>query len=432
MPDDRLESWKEIAAYVKRGVRTVRRWEAGEGLPVHRHVHRTHGSVYAFKSEIDAWRASAERAAASAPRAPADGSTVEAQERLAQTIVDALRRTLGDGERRRLAERPVADAQADECYLRARQEGWRWRADAIDHAIRVLRNGLDLVGDNARLHAALGLAWLQYREAGIDVTDGPVVEAERAAARVFAIDPSSAEGLQLRGWIHYTRGDIQAAVIDLKAALAQTPGHADTLLRLANCYLISGRVAAARPLIDELVAIDPLTPLTRCMPAFADVLEGRWEATIEPYARMFAMDPANPMARLFYVWVLAVNRRDAEACELAGAIPAEVRETVPGRLCAVLACAIADDVEGIAGNVTPDVEAAAHATDVFPRMLAEAFARAGVRDRALHWLALAVERGVINYPFLARHDPFFRGMSDDPDYLQLLAAVRLRWERFAA
>src|SRR5262245_23888338 len=62
-PGDRLESWKEIAAYVKRGVRTVRRWEADEGLPVHRHVHRTAGSVFAFKSEIDRWRATQTRRA---------------------------------------------------------------------------------------------------------------------------------------------------------------------------------------------------------------------------------------------------------------------------------------------------------------------------------------------------------------------------------
>jgi len=61
--EDRLESWKEIAAYLKRGVRTVRRWEHDEGLPVHRHQHKALGSVYAFKSEIDAWRRSGPRAA---------------------------------------------------------------------------------------------------------------------------------------------------------------------------------------------------------------------------------------------------------------------------------------------------------------------------------------------------------------------------------
>jgi TolB-like protein/thioredoxin-like negative regulator of GroEL len=50
----RLDSWKAIAAYLKRDESTVRRWEK-EGLPVHRHVHAKKASVYAFPSEIDAW-----------------------------------------------------------------------------------------------------------------------------------------------------------------------------------------------------------------------------------------------------------------------------------------------------------------------------------------------------------------------------------------
>ena len=53
--DQRLDSWKEIATYLKRDERTVRRWEAEQGLPVHRHLHTKRASVYAFRSEIDAW-----------------------------------------------------------------------------------------------------------------------------------------------------------------------------------------------------------------------------------------------------------------------------------------------------------------------------------------------------------------------------------------
>lgn len=55
MTGERLDSWKEIAAYLKRSVRTVTRWESEEGLPVHRHLHSKSGTVYAFKSEIDRW-----------------------------------------------------------------------------------------------------------------------------------------------------------------------------------------------------------------------------------------------------------------------------------------------------------------------------------------------------------------------------------------
>lgn len=51
---DRLDSWKEIAAYLKRDERTVRRWEE-EGLPVHRHLHKKRAAIYAYKAEIDGW-----------------------------------------------------------------------------------------------------------------------------------------------------------------------------------------------------------------------------------------------------------------------------------------------------------------------------------------------------------------------------------------
>ncbi|MGB8867109.1 MAG: hypothetical protein WCC71_23705, partial [Candidatus Sulfotelmatobacter sp.] len=54
-PEERLDSWKEIAAYLKRDVTTVQRWEKRERMPVHRHLHDRMGSVYAFSSELDAW-----------------------------------------------------------------------------------------------------------------------------------------------------------------------------------------------------------------------------------------------------------------------------------------------------------------------------------------------------------------------------------------
>ena len=55
LPGDRLNSWKEIAAYLKRDVRTLHRWEAEEGLPIRRHLHKKRGSVYAYRSELEAW-----------------------------------------------------------------------------------------------------------------------------------------------------------------------------------------------------------------------------------------------------------------------------------------------------------------------------------------------------------------------------------------
>ena len=541
-PTDRLDSWKQIAAYLHRSVRTVRRWEHEEGLPVHRHVHRTLASVYALKSEVDAWRQTlASDPAFSRPRvsgpasAPtrsiavlpfanlstdpeneyfADGLTEELtttlakahalrvisrassktlrgtnkgaraiaaqlgvryllegsvrraghrlritaqlidaendehlwadtyegtvddvfaiQERLARVIVDALELRLTANEERRFAERAIDNLPAYECYLRARHEAWRWRKDSIDHAVQLLREALAIIGDNGRLYAALGMAHLQYREAGIDFSERPLAEAEMCAAKLIELKGDSASGLQLRGWTRYSRGLVQEAVRDLKAALEMEPNNADTLLLLSNCYLISGRVSSARPLLRRLLAVDPLTPVTRCMPAWADILEGNFAAAVEPYRQMFEMDRSNPMACLFYASVLILNRMQKDVGALIETLPPDVRDTVPARITLFLAFAMGGNRDEAQAMVTPQIEAAASASDVFARFLAQGFAMVGMAEPAMRWLEVAIDRGFINYPYLARYDPIFRSQRSDARFNRLLDIARDRWERFEA
>jgi hypothetical protein len=68
--DDRLDSWKEIAAYLKRDVRTVQRWEKLAGLPVHRVGTAKLGRVYASKAALDAWLATGRTNGLDSPRPP--------------------------------------------------------------------------------------------------------------------------------------------------------------------------------------------------------------------------------------------------------------------------------------------------------------------------------------------------------------------------
>lgn len=77
--EDRLDSWKEIAVYLERDIRTVQRWERREGLPVHRHLHDRLSSVYASKSELDQWRA---RRAPEIPGNDSDQATGETSAQL--------------------------------------------------------------------------------------------------------------------------------------------------------------------------------------------------------------------------------------------------------------------------------------------------------------------------------------------------------------
>src|SRR5687768_16300144 len=53
----RLDSWKDIATYLRRDVRTVIRWEQERGLPVHRVPGGRNSRVFAYPDELDAWLA---------------------------------------------------------------------------------------------------------------------------------------------------------------------------------------------------------------------------------------------------------------------------------------------------------------------------------------------------------------------------------------
>lgn len=52
---DALQSWREIAGYFKRSVRTVQRWERVSGLPVRRPRPGPRSPVLAFPGELDQW-----------------------------------------------------------------------------------------------------------------------------------------------------------------------------------------------------------------------------------------------------------------------------------------------------------------------------------------------------------------------------------------
>ena len=94
--DDRLDSWKEIAIFLARDVRTVQRWEKHAGLPVYRHAEARLRTAYAYRSELEAWwrtqRSTIEPPNPAQPDPPAPPDALEASEPCSSTAPPGSRR----------------------------------------------------------------------------------------------------------------------------------------------------------------------------------------------------------------------------------------------------------------------------------------------------------------------------------------------------
>ena len=77
-------------------------------------------------------------------------------------------------------------------------------------------------------------------------------------------------------------------------------------------------------------------------------------------------------------------------------------------------------------------ETAALVTAVCWASSSVAFGAASQRIGSLsvNWLRVAVDRGYINHPFLARYDPCLEQVRSEPRFQQLLELVRERWRSF--
>jgi serine/threonine protein kinase/tetratricopeptide (TPR) repeat protein len=353
----------------------------------------------------------------------------EIEERVARGIAEALAVRISDREARAMGGRPIPDPRAYESYLRARHEAWRFSPEGLRRAKRHLEAALALVGDNELLLSTLGHLVAMGHESGIEAGPGVLARGEALAERVFELVPDSGRGLWLRAFVAFQRGEVARAIDSGERALAVEPGDPDHLLLLGYVYGHVGRTVEARELLERAVAIDPLTPLTRCMPGFVDVMEGRHDAAVEAYGEMYAMDPEGPFATVFYGWTLGQAGRIPEAVMVLREGGERFPGTPFGSCAESLGLGLQGDHAAARAAITPALESAASGNEMFARLLTHCLAQAGELDRAMDWLGRTVELGMLNEPFLARHDRLMGGLREHPGFPGLMEEVRRRLNR---
>jgi TolB-like protein/Flp pilus assembly protein TadD len=280
--DDRLDSWKEISAYLKRDVRTLHRWEVEEGLPVHRHLHKKRGSVYAYRSELEAWW-NERRVSIVRQRA---GVRTKVSERRVMLAVLPFENVGGDPDQEYfsdgLTEEMIArlgSLDPQQLAVIARSSAMRYknvgkgvaqigRELGVDYLLQgtVRREGstvrvtAELVQVRDQTH--LWSRSYQRERRDLSALQGHLAQAVAAEiqvkltparqARLARPHPANPEAHEayLKGlyfWNKLTEQALREAIGYFEHAIQLDPGYAEAYARLGSCYGMLGNLSALRP-----------------------------------------------------------------------------------------------------------------------------------------------------------------------------------------
>jgi serine/threonine protein kinase/Tfp pilus assembly protein PilF len=352
------------------------------------------------------------------------------QERVSRSIVEALKVKLGPVEEDKITQRPIPNVHAYECYLRARQYLWYFREDLFKRAERELENALSFTGPNELIYATFGWLYNQYVEAGIQSDVDYIAKSHEYVDKVFALNPESPYGYSLTALLNYRVGDFQSAVTNYKRALALDPNDANSLQMLAYCYTLSGKESAAHPLLDQLLSIDPITPMNSAVYGFMFCMQGRFPEGLVYYKKMYDMSSESPVFRSFYAWVLAMNGEFEKACSVYELVAQDAPNTTFSQLSNAMIAALRAEKEKALSFIDANVLGAAQYVEFLSRLLGEFYAIVDEKEKSIEWWTNAVKLGFCNYHYLKTHCPFLNPIRKEPGFLNVLNNVKVKWENF--
>ncbi|HET9362757.1 MAG TPA: protein kinase [Vicinamibacterales bacterium] len=358
------------------------------------------------------------------------------QEEISRKIVEALQVRLTDGELRILAERPIENLAAYECYLKARHEMYLVAGDSLDRAQKLVDDGLAIIGENPLLLATKALVLWHHVNQSVGPAERRLDEAARCAAKALAGDPQCDLAIFARGLVAAKRGDLERALPDLRRAAELRPGDGGILAELCRFAFAAGQELRewVRKPLEDLPRVDPLTPPFRLPVAGWHFSAGRLDRAAGEARRVVELSEAGSPVRIFAAWNLAVAGERDEAKRILRQLAAALTDT-PYALYGSLSSFVLAALEGrdeAAVHVTTPLEEAGRWNEYIALLLAEGYAMLARPADAVQWLRTAVTRGFVNYPFLAQRDPLLHAVRNDVGFQALMGEVRTRWNALSA
>ena len=351
------------------------------------------------------------------------------QEEVSRAIVAALKVELSTDEARVIAERPLEDVRAYELYLRAQDKTRQMTEESLDSALEDLERGLEIVGDNALIYAAMGYAYWQYINIGARTFDEYESKVETCVRKVFELEPESVHGYLLMTRMEMHRVGSDRQVEYLGKVLERDPHNSDALSWLAFLYAQNARLDVAQKIFRNVERNDPLGPRLTSAKCYMHWLDGRYDLAIEIIEKIRNNGVMSTGEKIIYAIMLMYEDRPEDATRAVEVL----EKDIPGSYFARSIRFMLDAYEGRKASVdrimTPDFIAATKQDYQYSTMVAMGFAMVGEKEKALDWLENAVDGGFNNYLFMT-DDPFLKSLREEERFKNLMRRAKTKCDKF--
>lgn len=304
---DRLESWKEVAHFFRKTERTVMRWEATRGLPIHRLPGQPRSRIFARVSELEDWRNSRSEVDLSYDAKPA--STVR---RLTPWLAAAgLAFFLGAGLAAVLVLKPpvrhaVIPAAARDLYDRGMADWQKRTPETLHAAIDEFDAAIRLAPDYAAAYAGLANCYNLSPEYTSMPASQAFPLARDAARRAIALDERNAGAhAALAFSLFYGFWDTKDAQKEYDRALQIEPDNATIQHWYATFLYTQRKLDMAITHINRALTLDPQSRSVAADRAIILYHAGRRDEAVAILTRMAAVDPdfRSPHAYLAIIYL---------------------------------------------------------------------------------------------------------------------------------
>jgi adenylate cyclase len=222
------------------------------------------------------------------------------QDDVTQHIVGALALNLREGDQKRLATEHTDNLEAYDCFLRGREQLWRFTRDQNNQALELFQRAIELDPKFASAYAFLAIAHgLDYLNRWTTSPSTSIEQAEEFATRAVALDDRNPYTHWALGIInlHLRRHDL--AIREAERTIALAPNLADGHEALGNALHYSGRSEEALACFDRAMALNPYYPdVWLHFQAQAMFQLGRYEDAAASLKRRLVRNPDTDVSRV--------------------------------------------------------------------------------------------------------------------------------------